>query len=87
MVLQSLYSCLSACSQDVVSFIEIEKKKCKEKKNAPVGARIELPAPYALLIVVFPCHHPCLSSAFVGVAVAGVIWVAGIVVVVVGHCQ
>jgi hypothetical protein len=75
---------LSACSQDVVSFIEIKKCKAKKKKNiAPGGAGGELPALYPPLIVV-----PLLSSVFIGVAVVGVIWIAGIVVVVVvgGHC-
>ena len=55
----------------------------QRKKNAQVGAGGELPAPFPPLVVVFPCCRLRLSSAFVGVAVGGVVWVAGVVVVVV----
>jgi hypothetical protein len=52
---------LSTCSQDVVSFIEIEMKGAKKQKKAPVEARGEPPALFPSLVVIFPCCW-CLSA-------------------------
>jgi hypothetical protein len=57
MVLQSLHSHLSVCSQVAVSFIEIEIKNVK--KNTPVGARRELLALFSPLIIICVCQHCC----------------------------
>jgi hypothetical protein len=76
-----------ACSQDVVSFIEIEIKNTK-KKNTQVGAQGELPAPFPPLVIVFPCCCLHLSVllllvSFGLLALLWLLWLLWVVVAVV----
>ena len=87
-VLLVLFGCrLSACSQDVVSFIEIEIKNAKEKKmHQGVGG--ETPSPVSPSHHRLPCHRQRLLAllllvSFGLLALLWLLWLVSVIVAIV----